>query len=31
VIQGVISFRYWTGQDPDRPVLRAALEVVFGG
>ncbi|MYC81180.1 MAG: shikimate dehydrogenase [Acidobacteria bacterium] len=31
VNQGVISFRYWTGQDPDSPVMRAALEEVFAG
>ena len=31
VNQGVISFRYWTGQDPDRSVMRAALEEVFAG
>lgn len=31
VNQGVISFRYWTGQDPDSSVMRAALEEVFGG
>ncbi len=31
VNQGVISFRYWTGQDPDSSVMRAALEEVFAG
>ena len=31
VNQGVISFRYWTGQDPDSAVMRAALEEVFAG
>lgn len=31
VNQGVVSFRYWTGQDPDSSVMRAALEEVFGG
>ena len=31
VNQGVISFRYWTGQNPDSSVMRAALEEVFGG
>ena len=31
VNQGVVSFRYWTGQDPDSAVLRAALEEVFAG
>lgn len=31
VNQGVISFRYWTGQNPDSSVMRAALEEVFAG
>ncbi len=31
VNQGVISFRYWTGQNPDSAVMRAALEEVFAG
>ncbi len=31
VNQGVISFRYWTGQDPDSSVMRAALEEVISG
>ncbi|MXZ35823.1 MAG: shikimate dehydrogenase [Acidobacteria bacterium] len=31
VNQGVISFRYWTGQDPDSSIMRAALEEVFAG
>ncbi len=31
VNQGVVSFRYWTGQDPDSAVMRAALEEVFSG
>lgn len=29
VNQGVISFRLWTGQDPDPSVMRAALQEVF--
>ncbi len=29
--QGVLGFRYWTGQDPDPSAMRAALEAVFGG
>lgn len=31
VNQGVVSFRYWTAQDPDSSVMRAALEEVFVG
>ena len=31
VNQGVISFRLWTGKDPDSSVMRAALQEVFGG
>ena len=31
VNQGVISFRYWTGQDPDSSVMRVALEEAFAG
>lgn len=31
VNRGVISFRYWTGQNPDSAVMRAALEEVFAG
>lgn len=31
VNQGVISFRYWTGQDPDSSVMRSGLEEVFAG
>ena len=31
VNQGVISFRYWTGRNPDSSVMRAALEEVFAG
>ena len=29
VNQGVVSFRYWTGQDPDSSIMRAGLEEVF--
>ena len=28
--QGRLGVRYWTGVDPDRTVMRAALERVFG-
>jgi shikimate dehydrogenase len=31
VNQGVIGVRLWSGIDPDRGVMRAALEEVFGG
>ncbi len=31
VNQGAISFRLWTGQDPDPRVMRAALQEVFAG
>jgi shikimate dehydrogenase len=31
VNQGVIGIQHWTGIDPDRSVMRKALEDVFGG
>ena len=31
VNQGVISFRLWSGQDPDSSVMRTALQEVFTG
>jgi shikimate dehydrogenase len=30
VDQGAIGIRHWTGVDPDRAVMRAALEEIFG-
>jgi shikimate dehydrogenase len=30
VNQGAIGIRHWTGVDPDRAVMRAALEEIFG-
>jgi shikimate dehydrogenase len=31
VEQGALSVEYWTGSDPDREVMRAALAAAFGG
>jgi shikimate dehydrogenase len=30
VEQGVIGVEYWTGQTPDKSVMRSSLEAIFG-